>query len=72
MPERKRYASRKFLLAVGFFAGGTIGLVIGNVDGGAYAALAGAVLAFYGGADVAEEYVHMQSMKGVSHEGQKG
>lgn len=52
-----KFRSRKFILAMTFTIVGSIALLIGAIDGGAYTMLAGSVLALYGAANVGYRYV---------------
>lgn len=51
------YASRKFVLALACLGGGFY-LLLQDKDIGGFVALAGVVLGFYNGANVAQDYVN--------------
>lgn len=56
VPVRRSYASRKFLLSVYCLGAGTLLNLAGTLDGANLATIFGAVLLFYGGANVAAKH----------------
>jgi hypothetical protein len=56
------YASRKFVLALACLGGGFY-LILQDKDIGGFVALAGVVLGFYNGANVAQDYVNYRKEK---------
>jgi len=60
------YFSRKFVLALSSLGGGFY-LILKDKDIVQYVALAGVVLAFYNGANVAQDYVMMRKENNQNH-----